>query len=59
MEQNYPFLILSVLSGEGKLDGEPLKKGEHLLLPADYGMAELSGEMELILSTTAEPEREG
>ena len=51
MEQSYPFLNLSVLSGDGAIDGRKVKKGDHLLLPAGYGRVSFSGTMELILST--------
>lgn len=50
-EQNYPFLNISVLEGSGQLDGHALQKGDHLILPAGYGMARLSGNVELIAST--------
>lgn len=52
--QEYPFLILSVVNGSGSLDGEPLKKGDHLILPFGYGEADMRGDMELIASTVSE-----
>ena len=51
VEQEYPFLILSVLNGNGTIDGHPVEKGAHLLLTSDHGVVTLDGEMELILST--------
>lgn len=51
LEQQYPFLIVSVLAGEGAVGGRPVQKGNHLLLPDGFGRVELSGRMELILST--------
>ena len=54
LEQEYPFLIVSVLEGEGTVDGNPVQKGSHILLPAGYGVVELRGKMELILSTAVE-----
>ena len=45
-----PFVNVSVLDGEGVLDGQPVKKGDHLLLPAGYGEMALSGRLELICS---------
>ena len=51
MEQSYSFLTGSVLSGEGKIDGETVKKGDHFILPAGFGKAYLTGNMELIFST--------
>lgn len=53
IEQNYPFLLASVLDGEGSVSGIPVKKGDHFLLPAAYGKAVMEGEMELILSTVS------
>lgn len=46
-----PFMLGSVLDGEGSIDGTPVKKGDHFILPAVYGDAALTGSMELIFST--------
>lgn len=51
VSQDYPFLIMSVIDGEGSIDGQRYKKGDHLILPKDYGVAELQGNMEIIAST--------
>lgn len=45
-----PFVNLSILAGEGALDGEPVKKGDHMVLTADYGKAALEGKLEFIYS---------
>ena len=45
-----PFVNLSILAGEGTLDGQPVKKGDHMVLTADYGKAVLEGNMEFIYS---------
>lgn len=50
IDQKYPFLIMSVIEGEGTLDGQPVRKGDHFILPAGYGEAKLGGKMELIAS---------
>lgn len=42
--------IISVLDGEGTINGERIKKGDHFLLPCGYGDYELRGELELMLS---------
>ncbi|MTH53548.1 mannose-6-phosphate isomerase, class I [Bacillus mangrovi] len=51
-EQNEPFLLCSVIEGEGILmhEGEtyPLEKGDHVLLPADFGAFLVSGQLEII-----------
>lgn len=49
--QEYPFLIMSVVSGHGTLDKEPLDMGDHLILPSGYGEMALEGEMQIIAST--------
>ena len=50
-EQEYPFLIMSVLKGEGLLNGHKIIKGDHFILPAGYGKIELLGDMEIIASS--------
>lgn len=45
-----PFVNVSILSGEGKLDDMEVKKGDHLLLTADYGKLNVEGDLELIYS---------
>ena len=49
--QDYPFLIFSVLEGEGTLNGQPLKKGMHFILPYEYGKIEIKGNLKMIAST--------
>ncbi len=49
-EWTQPFVNLSVLSGEGSLDGQPVKKGDHLIITADYGTMQISGNLEFIYS---------
>lgn len=51
-EQDHPFLIISVLEGNGTIDGNPIQKGTHLLIPYGYGAVNLSGKMEIIASTS-------
>lgn len=50
MDWNQPFVNVSILSGEGTLDGEKVAKGDHLIIPADYGPMDLEGKMEFIYS---------
>ena len=40
----------AVLDGRGALDGTPVERGDHLLLPAGYGTMTLEGRLELICS---------
>lgn len=48
LEQNHPFLIVCVLDGSGTIDGASVRKGENLILPYDYGTAQIKGSMSLI-----------
>ena len=48
-----PFTIMSVVSGEGSIDGHVLTKGDHFILPCGYGVATFEGCMEIIASTVA------
>ena len=49
--QDKPFALMSVVEGEGTLNGTHLKKGDHLILPDGYGKVELQGRMQIIAST--------
>ena len=49
--QEYPFLIMSVTTGEGLINGQMIQKGDHFILPCGYGEVELQGEMELIAAS--------
>lgn len=50
-EQEYPFLIMSVISGEGMINERLIRKGDHFILPCGYGRVELQGKMEIIASS--------
>ncbi len=50
-EQKYPFLLVSVCEGSGYLNGIPVEKGAHMILPNEFGKVELEGNMMLIAST--------
>lgn len=50
MDFTAPFVNLSILDGAGTLDGSPVKKGDHMVLTANYGTAVLEGNMEFIYS---------
>lgn len=49
-QQENPFLIMSVVAGEGLLNGQMIQKGDHFILPCGYGEVELQGQMEIIAS---------
>ncbi len=45
-----PFMLASVVEGEGDIDKEPIKKGSHFIIPCGYGTARFEGNMKLIVS---------
>ncbi len=49
-EMNQKFLNVSVIHGGGWIDGTPIKKGDHFILPYGYGKYLLKGDLELITS---------
>ena len=48
--QDKPFLNVSVIEGQGEIDGRKIKKGSHFILPYGYGKYQLKGTMDLIVS---------
>lgn len=55
-EQKEPFLSVSILDGDGVINGRQVSKGCHLILPSGFGQVHMMGNMEVILSTqTADP----
>lgn len=50
-EQSYPFLAVSILEGDGIVNGQPVKKGDHFILPNGFGEVMMKGQMSLIAST--------
>ena len=50
INQSHNFMNVSVVEGEGTIDGKEIKKGSHFILPCGYGEAEFSGNLELIIS---------
>ena len=50
INQPYNFMNVSVISGKGTVDGIPVKKGSHFIIPYGYGEAVYEGEMETIIS---------
>lgn len=45
-----PFLIMSVLEGEGMINHTPIKKGDHFILPNGFGDYTLEGNISIISS---------
>lgn len=48
--QDKPFLIMSVVEGEGSINNQVIKKGQHFILPYQYGTYCLEGKMNIIAS---------
>ena len=49
--QDYPFMIMSVIEGDGLINGQMIKKGDHFILPAGFGAFDLQGNMQIIASS--------
>lgn len=54
IEQTHPFLIMSVVKGDGLINGQIIRKGDHFILPCGYQTVMLQGDMSLIASTVPE-----
>ena len=52
VEQTHPFMNVSVIEGEGLVNGQMIRKGDHFILPAGIGTVDFQGDMSLILSST-------
>ncbi len=50
MQQEYPFLNMSVCEGSGKINGISIQKGCHMVIPAAFGEIVLEGHMVMIAS---------
>ena len=50
----FPFMLMSVLSGNGTVNGMQVRKGDHMLLPAGTDDGTLTGSMEMIASVPAD-----
>ena len=44
------YLLATVVNGSGTLNGVPVEKGDHFILPCGYGDICLEGSMQLICS---------
>lgn len=51
-KHNAPFVCVSVIRGEGSVNGHPVAKGSHFIIPAQLTHVTFSGDMQLILSST-------
>lgn len=53
IKQDQDFMIMSVINGEGMLNGEKICKGDHFILTCGYGDISLQGNLQLIVSAPA------
>ncbi len=52
LHQPYNFMNVSVIDGEGAVDGVNIKKGSHFILPSGYGKVQFTGKLSMIISYT-------
>ena len=52
-EQDQPFLMMSVVEGDGYINGQYIRKGDHFILPNGYGTVGLRGVMKIIASSVS------
>lgn len=50
LPQPHPFINVSVIAGSGQIDSHPIGKGDHFIIPANFGNFTLGGNMELMVS---------
>ena len=50
IEASGRYQIVDVIEGSGCIDGHVLKAGENFIIPANYGEAEVTGELTLVIS---------
>lgn len=51
--QDKPFMNMSVIDGEGLINGQLIKKGDHFILPSGIGEVDLRGNMQIIASSVS------
>ncbi len=52
--QSDPFLLVSVVEGAGSIDGCPVQKGTHLIVPYGYGAVRMQGDMTILAAKAEE-----
>lgn len=53
VEFDAPFTNVSIIEGEGTIDGIPCKKGDHMIIPGNYGSCTWTGRFTMICSNPA------
>ncbi|MCR4947174.1 MAG: mannose-6-phosphate isomerase, class I [Lachnospiraceae bacterium] len=51
MNNTKPFLNVTVIEGEGSINGEQVKKGDHMIVPAGVSSLKFEGQFEMIVSS--------
>ena len=51
IENNEPFMMVSITEGTGTLNGEEVKKGDHFVICSDQKAATFDGTMEVMIAT--------
>lgn len=57
--QKYPFLNMTVTDGSGIINGQPIKKGDNLIIPNGFGKVEITGKLQAVLSTADKIKEKG
>ena len=52
LKNEHKYINASIISGEGEINGEKVKKGDHFIIPCGFGDIKLNGKMEMIISFT-------
>ena len=56
-EQTEPFLNMSVINGQGAVNGVKVMKGNHFIIPYQFGMVKVQGNIEILASAPCWIER--
>ncbi|HOO28844.1 MAG TPA: mannose-6-phosphate isomerase, partial [Lachnospiraceae bacterium] len=49
--QNKPFQIVSVIEGEGVIDGNSIETGDSFIIPFDYGTYKITGKITVLITS--------
>lgn len=58
LDQQVPFLIANVLGGHGTIDGQPVRKGDNMILTAGCGRLFIEGQLQMIFTSVPQNEEE-
>ena len=50
-QQVHPFLVMSVIEGDGKVNGQSIRKGSHFIVSGQCEQIRIEGQMHIIAST--------